>query len=134
MRFARFLASDTSRTARSDGVRANVLAMANNTELCKNWMKSSGLKPEYERPGEALNLDAESASPVSNMCQSWMWLHWGQYKSIKTDSDLKELENIVSLFYSVPPMLNCWRKSPYGKAVFDAEFVKFVEDSISKNK
>lgn len=52
VRFARLLASDTSRTARSGGVRANVLAMANNTELCKYWLKSSGLKSEYEQLGE----------------------------------------------------------------------------------
>jgi hypothetical protein len=31
-------------------------------------------------------------------------------------------------------MLDCWRKSPYGKAVYDPDFVKFVEDAISKNK
>ena len=132
VRFARLLASDTSRTARSGGVRSNVLTMANNTERCQYWMKSSGLKSEYERLGEELNLNADGAIQVDNMCQSWMWLHWGQYKSIKTNADLKELENIVSVFYSAPPMLNCWRKSPYGKAVFDAEFVKFVEAAISK--
>ena len=67
------------------------------------------------------------------MCQSWMWLHWGQYKAIKTQADLDELKNIVSVFYSTPPMLNCWRKSLYGSGVFDAEFVGFVEDLIERH-
>ena len=52
IRFARLAAADASRTARSIGVRANVLAMANNTELCKYWLKSSGLKSEYEAARE----------------------------------------------------------------------------------
>ena len=132
VRFARLLASDASRTARSDGVRTNVLAMANNNELCENWMKSSGLNSAYESLGKELSLNKKGAIQIDNMCQSWMWLHWGQYKSIKTESDLEELENIVSVFYSTPPMLNCWRHSPYGSKVFDQDYVKFVEAAISQ--
>lgn len=133
VRFARLAAADTSRTARSIGVRENVLAMANNSELCENWMKSSGLKSVYESLGTEMNISADSAIQVDNMCQCWMWLHWGQYKSIKTRADLEELENIVSVFYSVPPMLNFWRKSPYGNKVFDEDYVRFVEGAISKS-
>ena len=132
IRFARLLAADTSRTARAIGVRDNVRSMANNSDLCENWMKSSGLESEYEALGAEMNLSADGAIQVDNMCQCWMWLHWGQYKSIKTQADLEELENIVSVFYSVPPMLNCWRESPYGSRVFDEEFVRFVEGAISK--
>ena len=133
VRFARLVAADVSRTARSIGVRENVLAMANNSELCLNWMKSSDLKPVYETLGKEMEVSADGAIQVDNMCQCWMWLHWGQFKSIKTQSDLEELQNIVSVFYSVPPMLNCWRKSPYGSKVFDDEFVRFVESAISKS-
>lgn len=134
VRFARLAAADTSRTARSIGVRENVLAMANSSELCKNWMKSSGLNSKYEMLGAEMDISADGAIQVDNMCQCWMWLHWGQYKSIKTEADLEELENIVSAFYSVPPMLNCWRNSPYGREIFDEKFVQFVEDAISKKK
>ena len=133
VRFARLTAADTSRTARSIGVRENVLAMVNNSELRENWMKSSGLKSVYEMIGTEMNVSADGAIQIDNMCQCWMWLHWGQYKSIKTPADLKELENIVSVFYSVPPMLNCWRKSPYGSKIFDEDFVRFVEGAISKS-
>lgn len=133
IRFARLAAADTSRTARSNGVRENVLAMANNSELRDNWMKSSGLESEYEALGTEMNVSAGGAIQVDNMCQCWMWVHWGQYKSIKTQADLKELESIVSVFYSKPPMLNCWRISPYGSSVFDEEFVRFVEGAISKS-
>ena len=132
VRFARLAAADTSRTARAIGVRENVLAMANNSRLCETWMKASGLRSAYEMLGTEMNVSADGAIQVDNMCQCWMWLHWGQYKSIKTQADLQELESIVSVFYSVPPMLNCWRKSPYGREVFDRDFVQFVEAAISK--
>ena len=133
VRFARLAAADTSRTARSIGVRENVHAMATNPELCANWMTSSGLKSVYEALGKEMDVSADGAIQVDNMCQCWMWIHWGQYKSIKTRADLEELENIVSVFYSVPPMLNFWRKSPYGRKVFDEDFVGFVEGAISNS-
>jgi len=133
IRFARLAAADASRTARSIGVRENVLAMVNNSDLRENWIKSSGLDSKYGMLGTEMNVSADGAIQVDNMCQCWMWLHWGQYKSIKTPADLKELENIVSLFYSVSPMLDCWRKSPYGSVVFDEDFVRFVEGAISKS-
>jgi hypothetical protein len=133
IRFARLAAADTSRTARSIGVRENVLALVNNAELRKNWMTSSNLESVYEDLGSGLNINAVGAVQVDNMCQSWMWLHWGQYKAIKTNDDSRELENIVAIFYSAPPMLNCWEQSPYGKKVFDKDFVRFVDSAISKH-
>ena len=132
VRFARLAAANTSRTARAIGVRENVLAMTSNSGLCENWLKASDLRPAYEMLGAEMNVNADGATQVDNMCQCWMWLHWGQYKSIKTRTDLEELENIVSVFYSVSPMSNCWRKSPYGREVFDEDFVQFVEAAISK--
>ena len=117
IRFARLAAADTSRTARAIGVRENVLAMVNNTGLRENWIKSSGLNSEYELLGKEMNVSVDGAIQIDNMCQCWMWLHWGQYKSIKTPADKSELENIVSVFYSVPPMLNCWRKRPNGGSI-----------------
>ncbi|WP_282607811.1 hypothetical protein [Pelagibius sp. Alg239-R121] len=132
IRFARIAAADASRTARAIGVRENVLAMADNAQLSELWMQSASLETVYEGLGKEMKVSAAGAVQVDNMCQAWMWVHWGQYKSIKTSGDLKELENIISVFYSVPPMRNCWQKGPYGKKVFDEEFVRFVETSISK--
>lgn len=133
IRFARLSAADASRTARSVGVRENVLGMAHNSELCKNWMKSSGLKSVFERLGNEMEVSADGAIQIDNMYQCWMWLQWSQYKSLKTRADLEELESILSVFYSVPPMLNCWKKSPYGSKVFDEDFVRFVEGALSKS-
>ena len=133
VRFARLAAADTSRTARAIGIRELDLAVVNNSELRENWIMSSDLKSIYETLGSEMNVSVDSALQVDTLCQSWMRLHWGQYKSITTPGDLEDLERLVSLFYSVPPMLNCWRKSPYGSKVFDDDFVRFVEGAISKS-
>ncbi len=133
VRFARLAAADTSRTARAIGIRELDLSMVNNSELRKNWIKSSDLKSKYETLGSEMNVSVDGALQVDTLCQSWMRLHWGQYKSITTSEDLRDLERLVSVFYSVPPMLNCWRRGPYGSRVFDKDFVRFVEGAISKS-
>ena len=133
VRFARLAAADTSRTARAIGIRELDLAMVNNSELRENWIKSSDLKSIYEVLGSEMNVSVDSALQVDTLCQSWMRLHWGHYKSITTPEDLKDLERLVSVFYSGPPMLNCWRKSPYGRKGYDEDFVRFVEGAISKS-
>jgi hypothetical protein len=134
IRFARLAAADTSRTARSIGVREIDLTMVNNAGLRKNWLKSSNLTPIYQELGSQLNLSVEKALQVDTVCQCWMRLHWGQFKSITTPEDLKDLESLISVFYLSPPMKNCWVESPYGKATYDADFVKFVDDAVSKSK
>jgi hypothetical protein len=134
IRFARLAAADTSRTARSIGVREIDLTMVNNAGLRKNWLKSSNLTPIYQELGSQLNLSVEEALQVDTVCQCWMRLHWGQFKSITTPEDLKDLESLISVFYLSPPMKNCWVESPYGKATYDADFVKFVDDAVSKSE
>lgn len=133
IRFARLAAADTSRTARATGVRDIDLTMVNNAELRENWLKSSDLNSTYEKLGTQLNLSVEEALQVDTVCQCWMRLHWGQFKSITTPEDLKDLESLISVFYLSPPMKNCWVESPYGKATYDVEFVKFVDDAVLKN-
>ena len=63
-RFARLAAADTSRTARSVGVRENVPAMTRDSALCANWMKSSGLKWVYEMLGKEMDVNADDAIQI----------------------------------------------------------------------
>lgn len=134
IRFARLAAADTSRTARAIGVRDIDLAMVNNQELRENWLKSTELNPLYEEMGEAFNVSVEGALQVDTVCQCWMRLHWGQFKSITTAEDLDDLQQLVSMFYAIPPMSYCWKNSPYGKEAYDALFVQFVDNTVAKAK
>ena len=133
IKFARLAAADTSRTARAIGVREIDLTMVNSSELRANWLKSSNLIPIYEELGSQLNLSVEQTLQVDTICQCWMRLHWGQFKSITTPDDLKDLESLIAVFYSQPPMQNCWEQSPYGKKTYDADFVQFVNEAVSKH-
>ena len=132
IRFARLAAADTSRTARAIGIREMDLTMVNNPELRKNWLKSSDLNRIYQAMSSEMNVSVEGALQIDTLCQSWMRLHWGHFKSITTTEDLQELERLVSVFYSAEPMLSCWRNSPYGKNVYDEEFIQFIENAIKK--
>jgi hypothetical protein len=63
------------------GVREIDLTMVNNSELRENWLKSSDLNSIYEELGSQMNVSVEGALQVDTVCQCWMRLHWGQYKS-----------------------------------------------------
>ena len=133
IRFARLAAADTSRTARAVGIREIDLTMVNNPALRENWIKSSAeLNAIYKAMGEQMNISDDAALQIDTVCQCWIRLHWGHYKSITTPEDLKELERLVSVFYSKPPMLHCWNESPYGRNIFDRDFVEFIETAITK--
>lgn len=79
-----------------------------------------------------MSVSVDSALQIDTVCQCWIRLHWSHYKSITTPEDLKELERLVSVFYSKPPMLHCWNKSPYGRNIFDGGFVQFIDNAITK--
>ncbi len=132
VRFARLAAADTSRAARAAGVREVDLTMVNSRELRKNWLEASNLQPIYEELAATMNLSVEAALQVDTVCQCWMRLHWGHYKSITTDDDLEDLERLVSVFYSAPPMVHSWDKSPYGRAAYDVGFVRFVDQAVAR--
>ena len=133
IRFAKLAAADFSRLTRVTGVRENLRETANNAELRKNWLKSTGLAPAYESLGSSLGVDADAAIQIDFMCQSWMWLHWGHYSSITKQSDLDELGHTIGMFYSAPPMSTCWAESPYPKALLTMAFIQFIDDAIAKN-
>ena len=135
IRFARLAAADTSRTARAVGIREIDLTMVNNPELRSNWIKSSSdLNALYKAMAEKMDVSVDGALQIDTVCQCWIRLHWGHFKSITTPEDLKELERLVSVFYSQPPMFYCWNNSPYGKNIFDKNFVQFIDGAIAKCK
>ncbi len=133
IRFARVVAADVTRHARAAGVREGAMAVVDNPELRKNWMTAAQIEPAYEVLANELNLGVDGAIQVDFMCLYWAWLHWGQYASIKTPEDLDELEHLVSVFYSVPPMSVCLRTGPYSNNL-DKRFLQFVSKAVAKGR
>ncbi len=79
-------------------------------------------------------MNAEDALRIDFASLYWMWLHWSAFASLKTKEDEAELEHLISEFYSVPPVSDSWKNSPYGRNLLDKKFVRFVDAAIAKKK
>jgi hypothetical protein len=77
-------------------------------------------------------VSAEEAIRIDYASIYWMWLHWGQFASLKTEEDKAELEHLVSEYYTMPPVSDSWEKSPFGRNLLDEKFVRFVDAAIAK--
>ena len=130
--FAKLAAADVSRPLRSNGVREIGFTMATNPDLRKNWVEAGSLDRVYSELGERLGVNPDAAAQLDWLVISWVWLHWGQYHSTNTQADIDELEQLIGVFYSMPPISIIWYHSPYPKGLADPEFIRFVEVAVSK--
>ena len=87
-----------------------------------------------EKLAELLNLTVDEARLVLRGASGWVFLHWSQFRSIKTKSDLVELENIVREFYGAPPMSTLWLHHPWFTSRLDPEFVSWVHEVVGFEK
>ena len=134
IRYARMAVTDENRLARSEGVRGMLLAMAHDPNLAKLWLKATGAEAAYKSLGDGWDMNAEDALRIDFASLYWMWLHWSAFASLKTKEDEVELEHLISEFYSVPPVSDSWKNSPYGRNLLDKKFVRFVDAAIAKKK
>jgi hypothetical protein len=136
IRFARLAASDASRQSRANGVREMELEMLHNSELRRAWHESwRKTNPEieaiWEDLGRELTLDADQTRIVWHQCSAWAWTHWGQFRSMKSNEDRRELEHIVSEFYSNGPMGVVWQHELLRDYV-DPDFVVWVDGILNR--
>jgi hypothetical protein len=134
IRFAKTTAADLSRLSRANGVRETLQAMSGDPQLRRNWIASSGLEKEYQGLSASLNTDLDGAFQIDFMCQSWVWLHWGQFSSTTTEDDVEELKHLIGVFYSNPPMSICWNESPFDKGLVEPKFVEFVNEAVESHR
>lgn len=133
IRYARLAASDASRQARAESVREMQLTSLNNREFRDAWNKSD---PETAaRIGalsERLGVSVDEAGLVWHGGCAWTFIHWSQYRSMKTPEDHQELENLVRNFYSIPPMVVLWKHDPLIRALLDPDFVAWVDGILAE--
>lgn len=132
IRYARLAASDASRQARAGSVLEMELLAINNEEFRGVWGKADpSTAPRMEVLSEQLGVTADEALLIWHGCCAWTFIHWAQYRSMKTAEDSIELENLVRAFYSTPPMVIAWNVDPYLKALLDPGFVEWVDDILA---
>ena len=133
VRYARLAASDTSRQGRADGVREILLTTIDNPDFRRVWRKASpdtesNLVMLAERLGGGITVD--EADMIWHGACAWAYLHWAQFRAIKTPEDERELESLVAGFYSRPPMSILWRGDELLRSLVDPEFVRWVDGII----
>ncbi|MAX07914.1 hypothetical protein OAL54_01495 [Gammaproteobacteria bacterium] len=130
VRHARDAAADTNRLERSKGVRDIMLATALDRNFVETLTKGLKLSDYYEKIGAELSMSSDEAASFDWAMLYWFWLHWGQYASTTKASDVEELRNLISIFYSNPGVRLCWDNSPWAKPVLEKDFVNFVEEIL----
>jgi hypothetical protein len=133
IRYARLSASDASRAGRADGVRDMLLSHLANPDARRAWNKADpDAQSRMVELAERLGMTPDEADLVWNTGCAWTYIHWAQFRSIKTPHDEAELRNLIAKFYSSPPMVVLWEHDPKIKALLDPEFVSWV-DSVLAN-
>jgi hypothetical protein len=131
VKHARTAASDVNRLSRASGIRDWQSLIITDSGLREAWIKADGSYQQVEQLATELGVTVDEASKLVWACQYWWWLHWGQWASTKTDSDLQELKHLISNFYGTPPMITVWKGGFYTN-LLDLEFVEFVNAAIGE--
>ena len=129
VRSAKSAAADVNRLIRAVGVRETIRHTINDSELSDAWIRAADSVGNFQAVADRLGLSFREAQKVTFQCQSWWWLHWGQWASITTEKDMAELRHLVSEFYSVPPISVVWTEDE-SVQLLDSEFIEFVNDAV----
>jgi len=130
VRYARRATSDTNRLTRAVGIRELLGRLVDDDRLRHAWIRTEGSTEMYQRLADALGVEPEEAGLVEFQCQCWFWVHWGHWAGMTGERDRHELRNVISGFYSVPPMSTVWKLSP-NVGLLDPDFQKFVNSSLA---
>ncbi len=134
IRYAKDAAADVNRLSRAAGVRETIALTIGNPRLVNAWIKAQGSEPAYENLTRSFGLETvEDGFDVEQLCQSWWWLHWGQWASMTTERDIDELRHLISEFYSRPPMSVAWENSQ-NVVLLEPAFRAFVDAAIASRK
>ena len=129
IRYARIASTDASRQHRVAAIREIETQVLNNPEIFEAWSKATGstFSEMMQQPlMEAYNLNSREAQLVEKVASVWLWTHWAQHRSMKSDTDIEELETLVSNFYSARPM-DLFISLPYVRAHFDHDFWSWMD-------
>lgn len=132
IRYAKIAVTDQSRQNRATALREINGRFVDNPELRRAFNEVAN--PEWRRMLEDLasawGVSVDDASLIFWSQNDYIWTHWAQYHSQKTVEDARELENIVSTWYSAPPMQTIIEHEAV-KSSFDPEFIRWVDSILA---
>jgi hypothetical protein len=131
IRYARLTAMDVNRNNRVVGIRELNGELVTDSFLRSAWNKAAG--PQYQQLvkdiAEELGLSVDEASIVFTQGANWVYTHWVQYRSMKTDEDEEELRNIILVWYGENPM-RMLMTHPSFRVFFEEAFVVWIDKII----
>ena len=135
IKYARISATDQTRANRVAGIHMVNNRISENQELQRAWIKSAGpaYTKIYEDLSVELGLSIYEAILVGTSGCDWIWLHWAQFRSVKTKEDEAELRNIILAWYGENPM-KAIIESPAFRGYFDGDFLEFVDEILANGK
>ena len=133
IRYARLAAADVSRQNRAEGVR-DLLAMGiANPEYLRAWNQADPeAGPRMRFLAERFGITPDEAQRVWSGGLAWIYLHWAQFRSMKTPEDEQELHHLVAAFYTRDPMWTLWRDVPLTRELLDPGFVEWVDGVLAE--
>jgi hypothetical protein len=128
VRYARIATQDKNRESRVTGIIQINSRLANNRDLRQAYDKaaSEDWKNMLLSFASIWGVSVEEASAVVWTHGDYIWLHWAQYRSLKTNEDQRELENLVKTWYSAPPMSTMIQNNT-NRAFYDPEFISWID-------
>jgi heme/copper-type cytochrome/quinol oxidase subunit 2 len=135
VKYARISATDASRANRVTGIHQISAKFIVNPEMRQAWLKAAGPGQTqlYEEMSAELGITFDEAAVVSTTGADWAWLHWAQFRSVKTLEDEAELRNIIAVWYSENPMKALMSHHSF-RSHFDGAFLEFVDEIVGNGK
>ena len=79
----------------------------------------------------AWKVSLDEASLIYWSQNDYIWTHWAQYYSQKTKDDARELENIISTWYSAAPMRTIIEHQT-ARSFYEQDFIRWIDSIIAK--
>ncbi len=76
-------------------------------------------------------VSVDEASLIYWSQNDYIWTHWAQYYSQKTKDDARELENIISTWYSAAPMRTIIEHES-ARSFYEQDFIHWIDSIIAK--
>ena len=134
IRYAKIAVTDQSRQNRAAALREINGRLVDNSELRQVFDKvaSAEWQSMLNDLASTWKVALDEASLIFWSQNDYIWTHWAQYYSQKTKDDERELENIISTWYSAPPMKDIIEHETV-RLFYEPEFVDWI-DSVTAKK
>ena len=133
IRYAKIAVTDQSRQNRATALREINGRMVDNQELRQAFDRVAS--PEWQSMlndlSSAWGVSVDEASLIYWSQNDYIWTHWAQYYSQKTKADARELENIVSNWYSAPPMKTIIEHETT-RSFYEQDFIHWIDSIVAK--